>query len=567
MSLHESRSAETTDSNVVAVPESHLASDVEPMEKKADEPSSEETISPAETHYPTGWRLHLSTISLSVLIFLVQMESSIASTTLLKITDQFGGYEKSSWVFTAYMLTYCGFQMIWAKWSDIAGRRLTLLVCVVIFTISSALCGASQSLIQLIQFRWIQGIGGCGIFAMGQIYLFELYPPHLWPFYMTIFTAVIAFSLIAGPLLGGGITESGSWRWIFLLNVPAGVLLIPAIYLIFPRKSGNQVSIESSNRALFSSASLRKVDILGSVTLLGASILLSTGFQEASIVSSWKSAVVLSLIICSIPFIAVFLAWEWFVTTRREFPEPVFPWRFFQSRVRIGMIINTFLVGSVTYVCSVQIPQKFMTVHGLSPFDAAIKLLSFGVLISGGSSVAAALMGKLRIPPCWMILFGAVMQVIGLVLLSRVKDTARIEPAQYAYHVLAGLGVGFINAAITLLVPYIMEKRDLATGTAAISQFRMLGGLMGLSIAVSLSTPQIRSQLLGVLPAADVSQLLERTETINTIDGVLLETVKGIFAEGYSLQIKMLVGFAVAQVPTTLLMWTNQAAEPGTGHS
>jgi MFS family permease len=88
----------------------------------------------------------------------------------------------------------------------------------VIFTISSALCGACQSLLQLIHVRWIQGIGACGIFAMARVSLFELYPPRLWPVYMSIFTAVIALAVIAGPLLGGAITKGGAWRWVFLLK-------------------------------------------------------------------------------------------------------------------------------------------------------------------------------------------------------------------------------------------------------------------------------------------------------------------------------------------------------------
>jgi hypothetical protein len=107
----------------------------------------------AENQHLNGWRLHVATLSLLILVFLVQMESSIASTSILSITDQFGGFEKSSWVFMAYMLTYCGkfpcrsrgecniliplgFQMIWAKLSDITARRFALLMCLVIFTIS-----------------------------------------------------------------------------------------------------------------------------------------------------------------------------------------------------------------------------------------------------------------------------------------------------------------------------------------------------------------------------------------------------------------------------------------------
>ncbi|KAH8733129.1 hypothetical protein GQ44DRAFT_735007 [Phaeosphaeriaceae sp. PMI808] len=297
---------------------------------------------------------------------------------------------------------------------------------------------------------------------------------------------------------------------------------------------------------MISPTSLRKVDVLGSITLLGASVLLSTGLQQAEIEFSWGSAVTLSLILCSIHLIAIFLV------VRKQ-----------MQLLTDTSIIMTFLVGAVPYVCTVQIPQRFMTVHGLSPFSAATKLLSFGLLVAGRSLVAAALMGKLKIPPCRVILFGAFLQVIGLVLLIRIDDKSKIDRAQYAYQVLTGLGVGFINAALTLSVPYVMDKKGLATRTTATSQFRMLGGLIGLSIAASLSTPQVRAQLLEVLPPENVQHLLEKTEAINSLEGSSLETARGIFSEGYNLQIKMLVGFAVAQVPMTLLMWKNQVSEPG----
>jgi hypothetical protein len=124
-------------------------------------------------------------------------------------------------------------------------------------------------------------------------------------------------------------------------------------------------------------------------------------------------------------------------------------------------IRNTFLVGAVLYVCTVQIPQRFMTVHGLSPFSSATKLLSFGLPVAGGSSIAAALMGKLKIPPCWVILLGAPIRQPAKLLRTRVNVTPKIDKAQYAYQILTGLGVGFINAALTLLVPYVMDKKEL----------------------------------------------------------------------------------------------------------
>jgi len=102
--------------------------------------------------------------------------------------------------------------------SDIAGRKYTMLVALVVFILFSGLCGASQTLNQLIMFRWCQGVGGCGVFALVQLLFMEIIPRRKLPAYMTMVTAALALALVVGPLLGGGITLHGSWRWIFLLK-------------------------------------------------------------------------------------------------------------------------------------------------------------------------------------------------------------------------------------------------------------------------------------------------------------------------------------------------------------
>lgn len=118
-------------------------------------------------------------------------------------------------------------------------------------------------------------------------------------------------------------------------------------------------------------------------------------------------------------------------------------------------------MGTVLFVCIMQIPQRFATVYGLSPFVSATKLLPFGVFVPVGSSFAAVLMGKPKIPPCWIIMAGAVLQIIGLVLLVEFSNTEKVEAKQYGFQILVGTGVGFLNSALTLLVPYSMEKQDL----------------------------------------------------------------------------------------------------------
>jgi MFS family permease len=189
-----------------------------------------------ESKYITGTKLYLINTALIVSIFIAQLDSSIVSTAVVDITDQLGGYEKSSWLFTAYLITFCGmcqnlaggpsqqltmlpgFSMIWAKISDIAGRKITLIVCLGIFTFSSALCAAAQTIDQLIMFRWLQGAGGGGVYGLVQLMFLELVPRRKLPAYMSMVTSALALSLVVGPLLGGGITLHGSWRWIFIIK-------------------------------------------------------------------------------------------------------------------------------------------------------------------------------------------------------------------------------------------------------------------------------------------------------------------------------------------------------------
>lgn len=123
---------------------------------------------------------------------------------------------------------------------------------------------------------------------------------------------------------------------------------------------------------------------------------------------------------------------------------------------------NTFLAGAIQFVIVAQVPQRFVTVNSVSPLSAAARLLSFGAMIPIGSVIGSAFMGgKLRIAPCYIVLAGAILELIGVALLSQISTAPEIDSSQYGFQVLAGLGTGMINAALIILTPYLMEKRDL----------------------------------------------------------------------------------------------------------
>jgi MFS family permease len=246
--------------------------------------------------------------------------------------------------------------MIWAKLSDIVGRKYILITCLCIFTLFSGLCGAAQTIDQLIMFRWCQGMGGGGVFGLVQLIFIELVPRRKLPAYLTMVTAALALSLVVGPLLGGGITLHGSWRWVFLIkyvlpfldqaetllmlpiSVPIGALTALSLCVTLPRTLWNEPAAQLTQSA-FTSASLRRLDVLGAVLMVGTITFLSTGFQQAAQGYAWSSPMVLGLLVTTAPLAVLFFTWQWYVTMRRTNPEPVFPWRICQSRIRIGMIL------------------------------------------------------------------------------------------------------------------------------------------------------------------------------------------------------------------------------------
>lgn len=230
---------------------------------------------------------------------------------------------------------------------------------------------------------------------------------------------------------------------------------------MFPAKLPNEPA--NADGVGLSRTYLKRIDVVGSSLLIGVCILLATSLQQAGQGYAWTSSYVLPLLIVAPIFVVAFLTWEWYVT-KRAVPEPVFPWRFGGSRVSVGMFLNSFLSGGTLLICTVQIPQRFMAVNGLSASQAAVRLLAFGKFMPFSTILATALMNKPRIPAAFITLTGACLQVVGAILISRIPTGIEVHQPQYAYQVLLGLGVGFVTAATIMLVPFVMEKQDLGKG-------------------------------------------------------------------------------------------------------
>ncbi|KAL9621738.1 MAG: hypothetical protein Q9160_003856 [Pyrenula sp. 1 TL-2023] len=346
-------------------------------------------------------------------------------------------------------------------------------------------------------------------------------------------------------------------------SVPMGAAAFAILLVAMPARLGHEpaavISRDIPGRNISSLQTLKRIDLGGAVLLLGTTILLSTALQQAAEGYSFTSATVLPLLIISAALCVVFLVWQRHVTLKTTSPEPIFPWRFVKNRLMMGMLIISFLSGNVLVSAVVQIPQRFMTVNGKSAIAAGVRLLPWAILTPAGSTLGAVLMGRPKIPPIYLLILGSALELAGVVGLSQTSSSLPIRSSQYGFQVLGGAGVGVCSVALAMLVPYVTEKRDLAVGTGAVTQFRILGGVIGLSIVTSVSLRSIRENLSSVVPPLQVETLLDRTDTIQLLQGATRKAVREIFGNGYNLQMTILIGFAAAQSLGIVLMWRRKS--------
>ncbi|KAK6615280.1 major facilitator superfamily transporter [Botrytis cinerea] len=481
-------------------------------------------------------------LELMLAIFLPQVEGTIAATALISITNDLRGFNESSWIITAYMLTYTCFLIISAKLSDIFGRKSLLLVSVGLFVIFSAACAGAQSMTQLIILRAFQGIGASGTYALVTVILFELVPSEKYASYTSILAAILGASLVIGPILGGIICNFTTWRWIFIINVILGAITIS----MYKPKTLS----ESFSRQQFG-----RVDFIGTGLLLCAAILLIVALEETGIDYKWNSGFIIAVLTISIISWISFFAWSWRITSWDGTREPIFPWRFLTSRTCAGLFIIVFLTGMPLTVALVQLLLRFQVVNGLSQLNAGVRLLPFLAFTPAGSMVTAGVEGKFKVPPLYMFIAASCLQIAAFTLLSFSPTDSHINHAQYGYQAMAAIAIGSSLTSLTVMAPFMVEERDKSVAMAAVLQFRTMGGAIGLAIVTTVMNRYIKTHLSEILTPNQVHEILRSTESLALLPPSALRPVTETFARGFNLQMRILIGTSVAQIPFSMLVW------------
>ncbi|KAJ5744567.1 hypothetical protein N7533_009437 [Penicillium manginii] len=523
------------------------------VDTQGEKGSAQRTLSPGnEIVYPTGWRLVLTIIGLLIGFFLSNLDVTIVSSSLTNITDSLEGFEKRSWIITGYLATYTGSMALWTKSSDILGRKYTTIAAFVILLAFSIGCGCATTVNQLIIFRALQGIGGAGVYALAILCIYEIAPKTKLPTYSGLMSFCLVLASLIGPIFGGALAKDAAWRWVFFINVPLCAIAIVILIIAMPKNFGlDQHTPSLRTRASY--RSFANLDLVGSLLLVSGTFLTISVLNEVNLAFKWSSRSAIALLVLAGISWAGFFAWEWHLSDVPK-QDPIFPKRWFFDRAWMGILISSFVTGAVFNVVLVYVPQQAQLLLGKSPLDAGIYLIGYSAVGAVAAGLVNIASSRGRIPFIYSLLVGCTLHTVGVGLLSTIASSRGFHATDIVYEVIAGAGMGITMGILVLAPPYIVEDRDLTIATGFVVQLRFLGGALGLAIASNILNGRLAYHLEGILTRHELHLFLENVESIKGLPIYLQDEVKNVFAGSYSTQLRVMIGFAAAQLPAVLLL-------------
>ena len=419
---------------------------------------------------------------------------------------ELGGLAHIAWVVTAYTLVTAVTTPIWGKLGDLYGRKRTYLAAVAIFVLGSAICGAAQSMTQLILARGLQGIGAGGIGAGAMALIGALVPPRERGRYQGMSASIMAIGTIAGPLLGGFVTDHLGWRWAFYVNLPVGIVayvwLRRALHLPAPPQPASHLPTPH----LPAQRARAALDWLG-ISLLTVAIsaaVLAAGLSGAG--------VVVALLAVAAAALAAFILWQ------RRAAEPLIPLRVFTGHRNYSLgAAMVLLTGVVMFTGGLYLPLFQQIVQGASASNSGLLMIPLLIPIVVVSTIAGKIMsatGRYQIFP----VLGGVFLTAGTALLATMgTDTSRLVTCLFM--VLVGTGLGLTMQMGMTIAQNSVEMRDMGSAMSTVNLFRTLGASLAIAAFGSLFTRALAH------PASYAHNVAAATHQIYLIVAVLCAAV------------------------------------------
>ena len=458
-------------------------------------------------------------------MLLSSLDQTIVSAALPTIIGDLKGGSHLAWVITAYLLTSTVSTPLWGKLGDLYGRKVFFQAAIVIFLVGSVLAGLSTSLIMLIAFRAVQGLGSGGLLVGAQAIIGDIVSPRERGRYSGLFGAVFGAASVVGPLIGGLFVDYLSWRWIFYINVPIGVIALAVVASQVPGKL---------------SRVHHTIDYLGTVVLsLGVtSVILLTSLGGTTY--PWRSTPIYILGAAGVLLTGLFLLVE------RRAAEPILPLHLFRLRTFSVTSLAGFIVGFAMFGAITYLPAFFQVVRGVSPTLSGVYLLPLmaGLLtVSIGSGQIISKTGKYRFFP----IAGTAVMTLGLYLLSLMGvHTSTLQDT--AYMLVLGLGLGGVMQVLVTIVQNGVPHSELGVATSGATFFRSIGGSLGTAVFGAIFSNVLVGNLARHLHGVPLPRGFSAADATPALLKQLPAVVHAGFVAGYaeSIQTVFLVAVPIA---------------------
>lgn len=398
------------------------------------------------------------TIGLMAAIAVAALDSTVVGTAMPTIIGQLGGLSEYAWVFSAYLLVSTTTVPLYAKLADIYGRKPVFMFGLVLFVAGSALCGLSGSMLELIAFRALQGLGAGALQPISFTIAGDIFESRQRARMQGFFSGIWGVSAIVGPAVGGLVTTTVGWPWVFELNIPVGILAGVIIWRGFHERFERRP---------------HRVDWAGAVLLSGSIVLLLLAVSEGGSFFGWTSPAMAGMLAGSVALLVLF------VRHARRTVEPLVDLELLRAPIiRAGLGIGT-LAGITMFGLTTYVPPMVQGVHGGTAVDAGIAVAAMSIGWPIGSVVAGRLLGRLGARP--IVVTGTVLLVLGSVLVTQL---GRFDSLAYATGACAvtGLGMGLSSTTLLVVIQGAVAWQRRATATGLVQFSRTIGGAVGVGV-------------------------------------------------------------------------------------